>query len=196
MSDFEKLFLTARELTDFTLPSYDALPEIDLYMDQVTGYLNKLLCRVCRSEDGIPLTPNRINNYVKGGHIDRPVQKKYNRDQLAMLYMLCCAKQNLTIPEASALLGMHKAESTAALYEKFKALQEETVHTCAAEIAESAADDAALCEKALELVLRSTAERFLAEEIIAALTATDAPVPEEPEKDKEKDKKAKKAKKQ
>ena len=92
MSDFEKLFSTAKELTDFSLPDYRALPEIDLYMDQVTGYLNKLLCRVCRSEDGAPLTPNRINNYVKDGHIDRSVQKKYNLDQIAMLYMLCCTK--------------------------------------------------------------------------------------------------------
>lgn len=196
MVDFEKLFSTAGELTDFVLPSYDALPEIDLYMDQVTGYLNKLLCRVCRSEDGTPLTPNRINNYVKGGHIDRPVQKKYNRDRIAMLYMLCCTKQNLTIPEASALLGMLREESTAALYEKFKALQENTVHACAAELAATAADSAALREKALELVLRSTAERFLAEEIIAALTAAEVPESEEPEKEKDKDKKSKKAKKQ
>ncbi|MBQ9133837.1 MAG: DUF1836 domain-containing protein [Clostridia bacterium] len=194
MSDFEKLSRTAGELTDFALPSYEALPEIDLYMDQVTGYLNKLLCRVCRSEDGTPLTPNRINNYVKGGHIDRPVQKKYDRDQIAMLYMLCCAKQNLSIPEASALLGMHREASTAALYEKFKALQENTVHACAAEIAQTPADAAALGEKALELMLRSTAERFMAEEIITALTATEAPVSDEAEK--EKDKKTKKAKKQ
>lgn len=194
MSDFEKLFRTAGELTDFALPSYEALPEIDLYMDQVTGYLNKLLCRVCRSEDGTPLTPNRINNYVKGGHIDRPMQKKYDRDQIAMLYMLCCAKQNLSIPEASALLGMHREVSTAALYEKFKALQENTVHACAAEITQTPVDAAALGEKALELMLRSTAERFMAEEIIAALSATEAPVPDEAEK--EKDKKSKKAKKQ
>ena len=194
MSDFEKLFRTAGELTDFALPSYEALPEIDLYMDQVTGYLNKLLCRVCRSEDGTPLTPNRINNYVKGGHIDRPVQKNYDRAQIAMLYMLCCAKQNLSIPEASALLGMHREVSTAALYEKFKALQENTVHACAAEITQTPVDAAALGEKALELMLRSTAERFMAEEIIAALSATEAPVPDEAEK--EKDKKSKKAKKQ
>ena len=194
MSDFEKLFRTAGELTDFALPSYEALPEIDLYMDQVTGYLNKLLCRVCRSEDGTPLTPNRINNYVKGGHIDRPMQKKYDRDQIAMLYMLCCAKQNLSIPEASALLGMHREVSTAALYQKFKALQENTVHVYAAEITQTPVDAAALGEKALELMLRSTAERFMAEEIIAALSATEAPVPDEAEK--EKDKKSKKAKKQ
>ena len=65
MADFEKLYKTAEELSEFSLPSYDSLPEIELYMDQLTGYLNKLLCRICKSEDGTPLTPNRINNYVK-----------------------------------------------------------------------------------------------------------------------------------
>lgn len=191
MPDLEKLFSTADELKSFSLPEYSALPEIDLYMDQVTSYLNKLLCRVCRSEDGSPLTPNRINNYVKGGYIERPLQKKYSREQIAMLYMLCCAKQNLTIPEASALLGAYAEESVGALYEKFKALQEKTVQNCAAELAGTDADRTALLEKALELVLRSTAERFLAEEILAALTEEESPA----EHTKGKDKKEKKEKK-
>ena len=71
------------------MPTYDALPEIDLYMDQVIGYLNRLLCRVCRSEDGAPLTPSMINNYVKGGHVERPVQKKYSR--IASRCCICSA---------------------------------------------------------------------------------------------------------
>lgn len=192
MEEFEKLFCAVHALTGFSLPSYDSLPEIDLYMDQVTGYLNKLLCRVCRSEDDTPLTPNRINNYVKGGHIERPVQKKYNREQLAMLYMLCCAKQNLSIPEASGLLRILKEDSTEALYEKFKALQEMTVQTCASELADIGTDSTKLREKALELVLRSTAERFLAEEIIAALTEKETPQNEESEKKEKKSKNKKK----
>ena len=105
MADTNALAALAAALEQFDVPTYDALPEIDLYMDQVIGYLNRLLCRVCRSEDGAPLTPSMINNYVKGGHVERPVQKKYSRDRIAMLYMLCCLKQNLTISEAAALLG-------------------------------------------------------------------------------------------
>ena len=90
MADTNALAALAAALEQFDVPTYDALPEIDLYMDQVIGYLNRLLCRVCRSEDGAPLTPSMINNYVKGGHVERPVQKKYSRDRIAMLYMLCC----------------------------------------------------------------------------------------------------------
>ena len=137
MSDTPALADLAATLAAFDVPAYDALPEIDLYMDQVIGYLNRLLCRVCRSEDGAPLTPSMINNYVKGGHVERPVQKKYSRDRLAMLYMLCCLKQNLTISEAAALLG---GEDTAALFARFRALQTETLRGLSAAVPPADAD--------------------------------------------------------
>lgn len=186
MADFEKLYKTAEELSSFSLPNYDALPEIELYMDQLTGYLNKLLCKICKSEDGAPLTPNRINNYVKDGRIERPVQKKYGKDQIAMLYMLCCTKQNLALPEASALLSMLGTDGVEPLYENFRALQEDIVKKCSGELKGTAAEESALRAKALEMVLRSTAERFIAEAIISTLA------PEEPAEKKEKPKKEKK----
>ncbi|MBQ4557215.1 MAG: DUF1836 domain-containing protein [Clostridia bacterium] len=184
MADLEKLYKTAAELSDFSLPTYDSLPEIDLYMDQLTGYLNKLLCRICRSEDGTPLTQNRINNYVKDGRIARPVQKKYGRDQIAMLYMLCCTKQNLQLPEASSLLAMLGEDGTEHLYESFRTQQEQIVKSCAAELSKTGQDEISLREKALELVLRSTAERFIAEAIIETLCKEELPA--KPKKEKKK----------
>lgn len=183
MSEFDKLYKTAGELSGFSLPEYEALPEIELYMDQLTGYLNKLLCKICRSDDGTPLTPNRINNYVKDGRIERPVQKKYGKNQIAMLYMLCCTKQNLQLPEASALLSMLGEEGTQPLYDKFKATQEEIVKSCANELSETEPTKDALRKKALELVLKSTAERFIAEAIIETLRGEE-PTAHKPKKDK------------
>ncbi len=190
MADFEKLYKTAEELSSFSLPNYEALPEIELYMDQLTGYLNKLLCKICKSEDGAPLTPNRINNYVKDGRIERPVQKKYGKDQIAMLYMLCCTKQNLALPEASALLSMLGDDGVEPLYESFRALQEDIVKNCSCELKDTAKDEEALRTKALELVLRSTAERFIAEAIIASLAPKEEPAEkkEKPKKEKKKEK--------
>ena len=190
MADFAKLNKTAEELSQFSLPPYDALPEIDLYMDQLIGYLNKLLSRTCRSEDGEPLTPNRVNNYVKDGRIKRPVQKKYDRDRIAMLYMLCCTKQNLMLPEASALLSMLEKEDTASLYEEFRALQEAVVESCGAELKNCGQREGQMLKRALELTLRSTAERFVAEAIISSLWQEPAPE----KKEKPKSKKEKKAK--
>ncbi len=171
MSDANALEQLADALAHFDVPAYGALPEIDLYMDQVIGYLNRLLCRICRSEDGAPLTPSMINNYVKSGHVERPVQKKYNRDRIAMLYMLCCLKQNLTISEAAALLG---GEDTEALFARFRILQTEALRGLSAAVPAADADVASLREAALRLSLHSAAERLLAEAIIAALPADNA----------------------
>ena len=190
MSEFEKLDKVADELIEFSLPAYDALPEIELYMDQLVGYLNKLLSRTCRSEDGTPLTPNRVNNYVKDGRIKRPVQKKYDRERIAMLYMLCCTKQNLMLPEASTLLSMLEKNGTEELYEDFRTLQEPIVKNCAAELKKTERDREQMLKKALELTLRSTAERFAAEAIIAALSDKEESKSEKAEKTK-KEKKAK-----
>ena len=193
MPEFKKIDKTVDELLEFSLPAYDALPEIELYMDQLVGYLNKLLSRTCRSEDGTPLTPNRVNNYVKDGRIKRPVQKKYDRERIAMLYMLCCTKQNLMLPEASALLSMLDKNGTEELYRDFCALQEPIVKNCAAELKECERDREQLLKKALELTLRSTAERFAAEAIIASLSCEESgQKPQKPEKPK-KEKKAKTA---
>ena len=173
MRDADTLKAKAEALGQFVPPEYGALPEIDLYMDQVIGYLNKLLCSVCRSDDGAPLTPSMINNYVKGGYVARPVQKKYSRDRIAMLYMLCCVKQNLTISEAAALLGDSDTEQ---LYARFRALQAETLQSAVrdADLTESK-DESELRMTALRLVLHSAAERLLAEEIIARLTTSEEP---------------------
>ncbi len=195
MADIENIGKTAEELLTFSLPSYESLPEIELYMDQLISYLNKLLSRTCRSEDGEPLTPNRVNNYVKDGRIKRPVQKKYDRDRIAMLYMLCCAKQNLSLPEASALLGRLESEGTEKLYEEFKALQEPIVRNCAAELSGTDKNEDALLKKALELTVRSTAERYIAESIITSLCEMPSENKKENVKIKAKIKKPKKEKK-
>ncbi|MEE0409511.1 MAG: DUF1836 domain-containing protein [Clostridia bacterium] len=64
-------------LTNYSLPSWDALPDIDLYMDQVVSVVTKYL-DVPRTAIGVTrsITPAMINNYVKLGIIPPPKKKK------------------------------------------------------------------------------------------------------------------------
>ena len=80
------------------LADWEELPDIGLYMDQVTGLLNRKLAPFTMGRDEAPLTPSMINNYVKSGHISRPRKKKYSREQLAALYMLCSLKRTFPSP--------------------------------------------------------------------------------------------------
>ncbi|MBS1327819.1 MAG: DUF1836 domain-containing protein [Oscillospiraceae bacterium] len=83
---------------DFAPTPWERLPELDLYMDQVITLMGKQLELFQVGEERL-LTSSMINNYVKGGVLPRPSQKKYSRDHLAMLTMICMLKSVLSLPE-------------------------------------------------------------------------------------------------
>ncbi len=66
-------------------------PNIDLYLDQVLEYVNKLDSSVMLDNDK-GLTSAMINNYVKNHHVDKPIKKKYSRRQLARLIVITYLK--------------------------------------------------------------------------------------------------------
>ena len=100
------------------LPAWDDLPAIPLYMDQVILYLSESL-RLFQPE-GEPslLTSSMINNYVKNGLIPHPEKKKYRKEHLAGLIVLCLLKQVLPIPDVKALFSGR--EMDAAAYQLFR----------------------------------------------------------------------------
>ena len=75
-----------------SLPLWEELPDIELYMDQVISIITKYFENP--SLDKI-ITPSMVNNYVKLGTIPAPVKKKYSREHLAYLFMVCTLKQTL-----------------------------------------------------------------------------------------------------
>lgn len=85
-------------LTTYSLPSWDNLPDLDLYMDQVISIIEKYLniyIKVTGSDNLI--TPSMINNYVKLSIIPSPNKKKYSRVHLAYLLIICTLKQTLNM---------------------------------------------------------------------------------------------------
>jgi len=83
-------------LREYSLPLWDALPDIELYMDQVISILGKYLAiyyETIGAEKWI--TSSMINNYVKLGIIPAPVKKKYSKTHLAYLLIICTLKQTL-----------------------------------------------------------------------------------------------------
>nr|MDE6663145.1 DUF1836 domain-containing protein [Lachnospiraceae bacterium] len=65
------------------------IPNIDLYMDQVTTFMESRLKSSTRNpgEDKI-LTKTMINNYAKNDLLPPPVKKKYSRDHVMMLIFI------------------------------------------------------------------------------------------------------------
>lgn len=101
-----------------SLPKWDELPNLDLYMDQVIALVNRYLGFLCNDEALI--THSMINNYVKLKIIPMPVKKRYCKTHLACLIMIGALKQSMSIPTISFLLPNDCSEDEAkTIYDNF-----------------------------------------------------------------------------
>ncbi len=172
--------------------SYDAipwerLPELDLYMDQVITLLSKQLEPFSIGEEKL-LTPSMINNYVKDGVLPRPAQKKYSREHLAMLMMICMLKSVLTLPEINAAMkGNLQNHTVEELYPDFAEAQQKALREVADNLNSLPShDENALYRRAVMLALEANARRIAASRILDSLAPKEAKEAKEPKKEKPK----------
>lgn len=81
------------------------IPNIDLYMDQVTTFMEEQLRTSKRYEEDKVLTKTMINNYAKNNLLPPPVKKKYTREHLLVLIFVYYFKNILSIKDIETLLG-------------------------------------------------------------------------------------------
>ncbi|WP_302625957.1 DUF1836 domain-containing protein [uncultured Eubacterium sp.] len=80
------------------------LPNIDLYMDQVTTYLNNKFSATKRYEEDKLLTKTMINNYAKSRLLPPPEKKKYSKDHIIVLIMIYFFKNVISINDVTKIL--------------------------------------------------------------------------------------------
>lgn len=98
----------AEELVALHLPRFDEIPSIDLYMDQLIGYLEDTLGPLYRPDEKI-VTRSMVNNYVKQGMLASAAGKRYTRSHIAYLIVICTLKQTFSIAEIDRLIRMQIA---------------------------------------------------------------------------------------
>ena len=81
------------------------VPNIDLYMDQVTTFMDEHLSDVKRYEDDKILTKTMINNYTKNDLLPPPVKKKYSKEHIYVLTFIYYLKNILSISVIQKLLN-------------------------------------------------------------------------------------------
>lgn len=79
------------------------IPNIDLYMDQVTTFMDKALGKNKRYEEDKILTKTMINNYTKAKIFPAPIKKKYSRMHIMLLIMIYHLKAILSIRDIGIL---------------------------------------------------------------------------------------------
>ncbi|MGE4354026.1 MAG: DUF1836 domain-containing protein, partial [Oscillospiraceae bacterium] len=122
MTQHELLVSWAKVMVEHALPAWEDFPTIELYMDQVVILIAQYLSHMGPMlDEDKPVTPAMINNYVKMGLLAPPIKKRYNRNHLACLIMVCVLKRSLTMSAIQKLLspGMSE-EQIHSLYESFR----------------------------------------------------------------------------
>lgn len=80
-------------------------PNIHLYMDQVTTFMNSHLSDFKLQPDEKTLTKTMINNYAKNNLIPPPVKKKYSKEHMVLLTFIYYFKNILSISEIQDMLS-------------------------------------------------------------------------------------------
>lgn len=113
------------------------IPDIELYMDQVTTFIDNKLGYNKRTLKDKILTKTMINNYTKSKILLPSKNKRYNRQHMILLILIYYLKQILSINDISTLFtplfkNMASArdgeEYLGSLYNSFLQLKENSVH--------------------------------------------------------------------
>ena len=91
-------------IADFSLPRYNDIPNVGLYLEQVVKYISEYLSPL----GSFSLTGSMVSNYVKKGLVENPVKKQYDRKQIASLIFIAVAKNVLSMDDILLLFKMQE----------------------------------------------------------------------------------------
>ncbi len=125
--------------------SPEDIPDIDLYMDQITTFMDSRLHSSARNpgEDKI-LTKTMINNYAKNDLLPPPLKKKYSKEHVLLLIFIYYYKGILSIQDIQTLLGpiterfFHNGEkfNLESVYREAFTMEEKTMQALKADVRE------------------------------------------------------------
>ena len=86
---------------DYVKP--EQIPNIDLYMDQVTTFMDEHLKKSKRYPEDKVLTKTMINNYAKNNLLPPPIKKKYTKEHMLLLIYIYYFKNFLAFSDIETL---------------------------------------------------------------------------------------------
>lgn len=137
----DKLRRWKKYLNEYELPSWENIPDIGLYMEQIITLLKQYL-------DYLPpelkeeqfISAATINNYVRLKVIPEPVKKRYYRTHIAYLIMVLTMKQGIEISLIKKLIPSDLSEPEVKnCYEEYSSMHRKTCDYFADSIAKVAA---------------------------------------------------------
>lgn len=99
----EKLVDILARLDSISYVKPEKIPEIDLYMDQVTSFMEEHLKKMKRHPEDKALTKTMINNYAKNNLLPPPIKKKYSKEHILLLLFIYYYKNLLSFNDIEQL---------------------------------------------------------------------------------------------
>lgn len=144
--DLENLLNSIKESLDrIEYIRSEDIPDIDLYVDQVTTFMESHLKKTTRDPVGDKiLTKTMINNYAKNDLIPPPSKKKYSKDHVLLLILIYYYKGILSISDIQELLkpitehffGGGKSYDLSDIYEEVFGLEQKQREVLKADVEE------------------------------------------------------------
>lgn len=145
---------------------WDGLPDIELYRDQVLGYMKR---QHSLQPEEAQLTGAMINNYIKSGLLPRANGKKYTKDHLVYLTAICSLKQVLSVSETDELLKLQpNLADVQGFYENYLEMMEDAFRETADSLDADDTEDQ-LAAAALRLAISSYAQKLACEKLLDLL---------------------------
>lgn len=104
MTNDELFSQLLNKISSFDYIHADQIPNIDLYMDQVTTFMDTHLGSTRRFDEDKVLTKTMINNYAKNNLLPSPIRKKYTENHMLQLILIYYMKSFLSISDIETLL--------------------------------------------------------------------------------------------
>lgn len=82
------------------------IPDVGLYMEQLLSLIDSNMGAFFHEVGELPLTKSMINNYVKAGFVDAPVNKKYSRKSIVMVIVIYIMKTCYSPDDINKLINM------------------------------------------------------------------------------------------
>lgn len=133
MTEQQRQMAFAQNMGRYQPLSWEQIPDLGLYMDQVITFMERQCGELYGPQEHV-LTRSMVNNYVKMGLVQRPVDKKYGRESLSQLLMICTLKQALSAEGMKRLMTPEPGQTQEMLYEHFRALQAHSLQTLSQEL--------------------------------------------------------------
>ncbi len=95
--------LSGLDALDYVKP--EQIPDIPLYMDQLTTFMDERLEKSKRYPEDKVLTKTMINNYAKNNLLPPPVRKKYTKEHTLLLIFIYYFKNMLSFHDIETLFG-------------------------------------------------------------------------------------------